>query len=76
MSGLYCIATKTCENAKIVATEGGVLHLDTAQGFADALDVVYESKDNLDSYVIRSSLTGYSWPEIVINYLEPIIESL
>ena len=76
MSGLYCMATRTSENAKIVLPEGGFLHDDTPDGFAKALEEVSEKRYVLKSNAIRKSLTGYSWPEIVHNYLEPIIESL
>lgn len=76
MSGLYCLATKTSENEKIVNEKGGLLHLDAPEDFANALTSVYLKRESLDSSTIKTSISGHSWTEIVNNHLEPIIESL
>ena len=76
MSGMYCLATNTSENVRTVKTDSGIVHKDTSQAFADALSDVYAHMGNLDSLKIRTSISGYSWPEIVNHYLEPILEEL
>lgn len=73
LSGLYCMATSTSENKKIVTEKNGVLHEDNAISFAEALEKVQFIADKLDSEEIRNTIKGYTWSEIVKNYLLPVL---
>lgn len=76
MSGLYCIATRTVENSRVVSAENGILIEDNSPAFAKALEYVSEQRDAIDSAVIRNTLTGYQWKNIIDGSLLPIINSL
>ncbi len=73
MSGLYCLATNTYENRKIITSNNGCLHDDNPSAFCDALEVTSLMMKNLNSNVIRNSLSGFTWKEIVENHLLPVI---
>ena len=73
MSGLYCLATDTYENRKIVTSNNGFLHDDNPSAFCEALEVTSLMMKNLDSNIIRNSLSGFTWKEIVENHLLPVI---
>ena len=73
MSGLYCLATDTSENRKIVNSQNGYLHKDNADCFCLALEYIYLIRDNINSNIIRKSLLDYSWGEIINNNLLQVI---
>ncbi len=75
-SGLYVIATKTFENAKIVSHENGVLIDDNVESFVNALYFIDEIKSTINSNSIRESLKMYSWARIIEDHFIPIIEKL
>lgn len=74
-SGLYTIATKTSANMEIITNDNGVLINDTIQDFCASLEYIMEHKHTFSSKLIRSSVDGFSWKNIIENYLVPIIES-
>lgn len=73
MSGLYCIATNTYENKKIIKNNNGCLHDDNPAAFCEALEYTLSLTNKLNSDDIRSSLAGHTWKEIVDNCLLPVI---
>ena len=76
MSGLYCIATQTNENAKIVNEENGVLIQDSAASFNEALKLTCQQSHSFDADRIRSAVNDFSWKKIVEQKLKPIIDKL
>lgn len=74
-SGLFCLATSTFENRKIVNTANGVLHEDSSEAFYEALESVFLKKESLDSKTIRDSLEGCTWYDIVYNNIMPLLNS-
>ena len=75
LSGLFCLATSTFENRKIVNTTNGVLHEDSSEAFSEALECVLRKMKSLDSNKIRDSLVGCTWYDIVYNYVLPLLNS-
>lgn len=73
-SGLYCIATNTTENARIINSNNGCLHEDNAEGFCQAIERTQGILPNIKSSLIKESIKGFSWPEIVARDLIPVIE--
>lgn len=73
MSGLFCIATFTSENKKIINTNNGILHEDNPDGFANALESLYKSKHNINFSLVKQSIPNCSWEYIVNNYLLPLL---
>lgn len=73
MSGLYCIATNTYENKKIIKNNNGCLHDDNPAAFCEALEYTLSQTKKLKSGDIRSSLVGHTWKEIVDSCLIPVV---
>lgn len=73
MSGLYCIATCTKENKKIINSRNGILINDTAESFAQGLHKIYLSKEDIRYTNIIESMQQYSWESIIKKHLYPII---
>lgn len=76
MSGLYCIATNTVENCKVISPSNGILIEDNSEAFIEALENISKRCNSIDSLVIRNTLIEYQWKNIVENSLQPIINSL
>lgn len=76
MSGLYCLATCTQENKKLIKEHNGCLHQDNADSFCQALEKTYACLPKLNSICIRQTLQGYSWPMIVNRFLIPAINNI
>lgn len=74
LSGLYCIATNTFSNRKIINKENGILIDDTADSFSNALYDIYLKMSLLNSEDIRKTMLDYKWDNIVNTYLIPIIK--
>lgn len=74
-AGMVCIATETNENKKIVTPANGILCQDNAVAFSDALHYFMENKNNYSSAVIRSTIAGSTWKNIVDKYLLTILNS-
>lgn len=75
-SGLFCIATHTLENAKILTPEVGALIDDSEDGFVIGLETFLKLQDSLDFKIISSHLDDYSWESIVKTYFVDIINSM
>ena len=75
MSGMFCLATNTYENKRIVNERNGLLHVDSPEGFCEALESLLGIRDKISSQDVRKTLHGYSWREIVENKVKPMIES-
>jgi glycosyltransferase involved in cell wall biosynthesis len=76
MSGLYCIATDTIENKKVIREENGILCSDTPESFYKALKKLLENRNKLHDDVIRNSLESYKWEKIVLENFKPYINTL
>lgn len=77
LSGLYCIATKTCANEEVIVPENGILIEDSKEDFCKALERIRTNSNLLDSKTIRDTLkTQYTWERIVKDKLVPIIENM
>lgn len=76
MSGLFCLATSTIENKKIIKKENGLLHDDSSLAFYKAMEFAYLNKNSIDSRKIQQSLIGNTWNEIVEKSLIPLLESI
>lgn len=74
LSGLFCIATATFTNRKIITDKNGILIKDTTEDFAEAIWETYQRRQNLDSEEIRLTLKQYHWKTLVEQYFKPIIE--
>lgn len=76
LSGIFCIATKTYENRKIITPQNGVLCDDNSEGFFNALEVILTNKKNYDSELIRGSLIDHTWKNIVETKLKPLLNKI
>ena len=74
MSGLFCIATKTEENKKVISVDNGVLIDDNPQDFCRGLEYVYSNRHCFNELMIRDSLKEYLWETIINNYFKSIIK--
>lgn len=75
-SGLVCIGTSTFENSRIINSENGVLCLDNANSFAEALENVYAKRITYSSSRISKTLPNSSWKFISDQNLKPYIKRL
>ena len=76
MSGLYCIATDTIENQKIVSPLNGILIESNSEAFTRALESISKKSDSIDFLAIKNTLLEYQWKNIIGDKLLPIINSL
>ena len=76
MSGLFCLATNTSENQKLITHVNGILHKDNPIDFSNALEQYVQYKSKLDYAKIKNSLSEYNWKSIVNNKLLPVIKSV
>lgn len=70
-SGLFTIATNTCENRKVITDNNGVLCNDDPISFCEALEKVYNRMDSIKENDVRCSLQNYLWSRIIDDILEP-----
>lgn len=76
MSGLYCLATRTSENIKIINDKNGCLYEDTPEGFCRVLERTSCKLSLLNSATIKNTIHGHSWAEVVSNYMLPALRTL
>ena len=76
MSGLFCLATNTSENQKLITHVNGILHKDNPNDFSNALEQYIQRKNILDFEKIKNSLVEYNWKSIVNDKLLPVINSV
>lgn len=74
LSGLFCIATSTAANSKLICMDNGVLIEDTSESFAKGLSYCYENKNILSSDSIRQTLSDSTWENVIKTKLEPLLE--
>lgn len=74
MSGLYCIATSTTENTKIINADNGILISDNSDSFCQALEYIYNHRFCFNEKRIRNSLINFKWDKIVDSYMKPILQ--
>jgi glycosyltransferase involved in cell wall biosynthesis len=76
MSGMFCLATDTSENRKVITAENGLLCKDNPTALYNAMKQLYLKKNTLNDQVIRKSLDAFKWENIVNNNLKNYIEEL
>lgn len=74
LSGLYCVATATTENGKLINESNGVIIDDTEMGVVEGLETYMERRHLLSDKTIRESLLDCQWERIVNDRLVTIIE--
>lgn len=74
LSGLFCIATATAANSRVINETNGILIQDTSDAFADALTEIYKNHSHINSNQIRLSMMQYTWPMIVNDQLIPALQ--
>lgn len=75
LSGLFTIATGTKENKRIIDLENGIIINDTPDDFCRALFYVEEHNCYFNEQRIRECLNGFTWCNIVNNYLQPLLKA-
>ena len=76
LSGLFCIATATSENKKIITKKNGFLISDTSRAFANAIFHFHQTRLSYDYHDIKNSLIDNHWKKIVLRILEPLFFNL
>lgn len=76
LSGMPVIATATAENRRVVSDFNGVLITDTSDAFCRGLHQLTERRAGFDSAVIRSSISRYTWRDIIERNALPFLESV
>lgn len=71
LSGLFCIATATEENKKVISSSNGILIQDNAISFYEGLAFVYNHTNQINEEKVRNSLNHFTWDKIVNNVLIP-----
>ncbi|MFZ2322077.1 MAG: hypothetical protein WAV89_00115 [Ignavibacteriaceae bacterium] len=74
LSGMICLGTATYENKKTINKINGVLYSGDSNSLSDAINFVWENRENYNSSNIRSTLTEFTWENIIKNKLEPLIK--
>lgn len=74
LNGLFCIATNTTENIKIINEFNGILTDDSVEGLENAIEKAYLNIDNYNKGEIISSLKEFTWEKIIYNNLIKILE--
>jgi glycosyltransferase involved in cell wall biosynthesis len=72
-AGIPVIATNTSENRRIINDSNGVLITDTPEDFEAALLQLWEKRDHWNSDTIKSTVSEYSWENIVSNNLKQLL---
>lgn len=68
LSGMCCLATATSENRKYVNEQNGILHVDTPEGFAHAIDKSIKHFNRYNSSLIRQTLIEFTWSNIATDF--------
>lgn len=74
LSGLYTIATNTYANQQVINETNGILIQDTPESFAGALENIYLKRGSLNSELVKSSLQGCTWKQIVTDQFLPVLQ--
>ena len=73
LSGLFCIATATTSNRKLIKQDNGLLIEDNAKAFALGLEQYLKIRNDLNDARIRESLADSTWKRIVTDILLSIL---
>lgn len=76
LSGLLCLATATKSNMDIINEVNGCLIDNNAESFAKGLEVLMPKIKTMNREVIKDSLSGAEWSEIINKNLKPIIDDV
>ncbi|UBM62458.1 glycosyltransferase [Candidatus Sulfidibacterium hydrothermale] len=74
-SGLFCIATSTLENKKLINNDNGILCEDTPESFYEALVSTFKRLDKIKPQTISKTLSDYSWENIINKNLKKYLNS-
>lgn len=72
LSGMFCIATQTESNKKIITKENGILTKDSADDICESLKKASELLSSINSTTIKNSAKEYHWEKIVSKYFIPL----
>lgn len=73
-SGLFCIATATTENRKVINERNGLLIDDNAEPFCRALEQCLSTGNRISGMSIQKSVDILCWEDVVRDYLLPIVK--
>jgi len=76
LAGLYCIGTATGENRQLLSPQNGVLCMDTAESFADALEQCAAALPQLRAEEIAATLKDFTWENITRRVLLPLLSKV
>jgi glycosyltransferase involved in cell wall biosynthesis len=76
LAGMPVIATKTFENKKEIRDNSGVLCEDDSNSFSNALNVLYNRRNQFNSEEIKRIYKASSWDNIVQGTVQPYFEKL
>ena len=65
MAGMPVIATNTFENRMIINEQNGIIINDNSESFAHSLEILYNKVDGFNETLIRESVAGNDWVNIV-----------
>jgi len=68
LSGMVCMATSTSENKRYINTTNGILHSDTPEAFAGALEKVVLNFNDYNSKSIQHTLKNHTWKNIASQF--------
>ncbi len=74
LSGLFCVATETSENVKLITAANGILIKDTPESFMAGLEIYLKQMNSIEECKIRDSLSYGTWESIIHNRLLPILK--
>ena len=72
-SGLFCIATNTFENKKVITQRNGILIEDNSQALYNALEMIWEKRKDINPTDIVNTSLQYSWKYVIQNSLLPVL---
>ena len=73
LSGLYTIATRTTENARVINQSCGILIDDTEEDFVKALEYIWAERGHIDSSIVRAQMIAHKWEIIVERFMVRIL---
>jgi glycosyltransferase involved in cell wall biosynthesis len=76
LAGMPVVATENPQVLSVLDARNGVLHDDTAEGFAGALRTLWDRRGSYESARIAGDAGQYSWEAIVHTNLGPYLEQL
>lgn len=68
LAGMVCMATSTSENKRYINANNGILHSDTPEAFAGALEKVVSNFNHYNSKSIQDTLNNHTWKNIASQF--------